>query len=86
MSKTINIRVWKQCSEYQNSNHPGDRYHSYSSSPCSADECRKGCTNSSERSFKCWIRWMHHWDWDRIRFWSIKAKFTKLEIGFLSSD
>jgi len=26
------------------------------------------------------------WDWDWIGFWPIKSKFTKLEIGFLSSD
>jgi len=26
------------------------------------------------------------WDWDWIGFWPIKAKFTKSEIGFLSSD
>jgi len=26
------------------------------------------------------------WDWDWIGFWPFKAKFTKLGIGFLSSD
>jgi len=39
MGKIVNVKVWRVCSKDLNSNHPGDQYHSYSSSLCFAPWC-----------------------------------------------
>jgi len=51
---------------------------------------RRHCVRPCVLRSRSWTNFLHRvhktLDWDWIGFWPIKAKFTKLETSFLSSD